>query len=398
MQSLNLPSIPCWLQQVHGTTVLEASPGEASLDHESYPKADASYTHKPQIVCAVLTADCLPILLCNKQGTSVAAVHAGWRGLAAGVIEETLKKFTVSPDEILAWLGPAIGPQVFEVGPEVREQFMQMNAEAHLAFRPSPNPNRWLANIYFLAKQRLLKQGVNAIYGGENCTYSDTKQFYSYRREGEKTGRMASLIWLEHPSIERSKRLITVRKMTNLSRESIEQKYDLSASTLQAWETPKQGGLTQKGAKRIVEILEKEGIQCSTDWLLDGIGIGPQVIGADKSDSESALVSEILTFRTHNLDATDMVVKDDGMEPFYCIGDYVGGKQRQGDAIPTAIGKNCIVETSEGETLLRYLRSGSKPHHYTLLCLNAETTLTHSVLSDVELRSAAPVIWHRKKE
>ncbi len=184
-----LPGMPLWLNQVHGTTVVDAAdaaPGCA---------ADASFTREPGVVCAVLTADCLPLLLCDKAGSTVAAVHAGWRGLAAGVIEATLAAMQVPPEELMVWLGPAIGPRAFEVGSEVCEAFTSHDPAAAEAFHPSP-AGRWLADIYQLARQRLARQGVTAIYGGERCTYTEAQPFYSYRREGV-TGRMASLIWLE---------------------------------------------------------------------------------------------------------------------------------------------------------------------------------------------------------
>ena len=153
---------------------------------------DSSHTDSSGVVCAVLTADCLPVLLCDRGGRRVAAVHAGWRGLLDGVIEQTIA--AMGGGELLAWLGPAIGPAAFEVGDEVRAAFLVHAPEAHTAFSPSPN-GRWLADIYALARQRLQLAGVDAIYGGEHCTYSEAERFYSYRRDGV-TGRMASLIWM----------------------------------------------------------------------------------------------------------------------------------------------------------------------------------------------------------
>ena len=145
-------------------------------------------------VCAVLTADCLPVLLCDRQGTRVAAAHAGWRGLCTGVLEATVDAMGVAPDRLLAWLGPAIGPGAFEVGEEVRGAFVTRDAAAAAAF-VSCGPGRWLADLYALARMRLRSVGVTAVYGGGLCTFSDSDRFYSYRRDGE-TGRMASLIWL----------------------------------------------------------------------------------------------------------------------------------------------------------------------------------------------------------
>jgi YfiH family protein len=145
------------------------------------------------VICAVLTADCLPLLLCDEAGTRVAAVHAGWRGLLEGVIEQAVSAMAAQGKQ-LAWLGPAIGPGAFEVGEEVRQAFVAEDSAAAHAFAPSPN-GRWLANIYVLARLRLQRVGVEAVYGGEYCTYSDPERFYSYRRDGQ-TGRMASLIWI----------------------------------------------------------------------------------------------------------------------------------------------------------------------------------------------------------
>lgn len=185
---LQLPAEPSWLSQVHGTCAMEAGAVRGRCE------ADASFAATPGVVCAVLTADCLPVLFCNRAGTRVAAAHAGWRGLASGVLEQTVRALAVPPGEILAWLGPAIGREAFEVGPEVREAFVQENPAAGHAFRPSPS-GRWLADLYALARLRLASLGVT-VHGGDFCTFSDPHRFYSYRRE-PKTGRQASLIWLE---------------------------------------------------------------------------------------------------------------------------------------------------------------------------------------------------------
>lgn len=183
-----LPSKPVWLEQVHGTAVL-------SLTGEPYDskRADASYSNTPGTVCAVMTADCLPVLFCNRAGTEVAAAHAGWRGLCAGVLEETVSCFADNADNILAWLGPAIGPQAFEVGAEVREAFMAHDPQAEYAFRPAGE--KYMADIYQLARQRLTHLGINHIYGGDRCTFTEKDDFFSYRRD-KTTGRMASFIWL----------------------------------------------------------------------------------------------------------------------------------------------------------------------------------------------------------
>ncbi|MBC3365071.1 peptidoglycan editing factor PgeF [Pseudomonas sp. SWRI154] len=179
---------PAWLQQVHGTDVVEADPVQVVT-------ADASWTATPGIACTSMTADCLPVLFCNRAGTRVAAAHAGWRGLANGVLEATLDCLEGPADEILAWLGPAIGPQAFEVGPEVREAFIAHLPEAEQAFTPSHNAGKFLADIYALARLRLAVRGVTAVYGGGLCTVTDPR-FFSYRRNS-RTGRFASLIWLE---------------------------------------------------------------------------------------------------------------------------------------------------------------------------------------------------------
>jgi len=187
---LQLPSEPRWLNQVHGTCA-----ADAALIDTAQCEADASHTALPGVVCAVLTADCLPLLLCNRAGTAVAAVHAGWRGLHAGVIEQTVRAMNLPGEELLAWCGPAIGSDAFEVGAEVRDAFISVDPLAEHAFRPSPG-GRWLADLYVLAHLRLASVGVTQVYGGDHCTFSEAQLFYSYRREG-KTGRMASLIWIE---------------------------------------------------------------------------------------------------------------------------------------------------------------------------------------------------------
>ncbi|MFC6339267.1 peptidoglycan editing factor PgeF [Pseudomonas sp. CCM 7891] len=179
---------PAWLRQIHGVTVVEADPGRIA-------EADGSWTSTPGIACTAMTADCLPVLFCNRAGTRVAAAHAGWRGLAAGVLEATVESLDVEPAEVLVWLGPAIGPQAFEVGPEVREVFMQQLLVTAEAFVPSQNPGKFMADIYQLARLRLAERGITAVYGGGFCTVTDPR-FYSYRRS-PLTGRFASLIWLE---------------------------------------------------------------------------------------------------------------------------------------------------------------------------------------------------------
>lgn len=189
-----LPAQPAWLAQVHGTVVLDAATIDTSADA---PTADASFTTAHQVVCAILSADCLPVLFCDRAGGVVGAAHAGWRGLAAGVLEQTVAAMRNSgADQILAWLGPAIGPTAFEVGAEVRDIFVSIDSALASAFVAIPARNgKYLADIYQLARLRLQSAGVDKIAGGEFCTYSDTHRFYSYRRDG-RTGRMASFIWL----------------------------------------------------------------------------------------------------------------------------------------------------------------------------------------------------------
>ncbi|SBS24685.1 Laccase domain protein YfiH [Marinomonas aquimarina] len=178
-----------WLNQVHSNIALELP--SCAQDRT----ADASYTTQPNTVCAVLTADCLPAIFTDAKGTQVAAAHAGWRGLCDGVLEATLETFP-NPAEVLVWLGPAIGPEAFEVGAEVCEAFMVADTQAEQAFKPSSNADKWLGNLYLLAQQRLAALGCTQVYGGDFCTFSDQERFYSYRRDGV-TGRMATLIWME---------------------------------------------------------------------------------------------------------------------------------------------------------------------------------------------------------
>lgn len=188
--TLNLPAEPIWLKQTHGTIVIQAHPDNI------FKEADASLTDQKKQICAVLTADCMPVLICNQRGTHVAAIHAGWRGLANGILESTITSLDLPADELLVWLGPAISIKHFEVGEEVRNQFIVFLPDSANTFIPSPN-GRWMANLYELARQRLNKLGVTQIYGGNYCTFTDKELFYSYRRDGEKTGRMMSLIWLQ---------------------------------------------------------------------------------------------------------------------------------------------------------------------------------------------------------
>ena len=185
-QMLALPAEPVWLQQVHGVDVVKAD------QVTDLPEADASFTDQSGVVCAVLTADCLPVLFCGDQGAVIGAAHAGWRGLQAGVIEQTIAAMNCR--DLQVWLGPAIGPAHFEVGDEAREAFVSQNPDASVAFSAT-QAGKWLADIYQLARIRLANLGVEQVYGGGLCTVSDAQRFYSYRRDGAATGRMASLIW-----------------------------------------------------------------------------------------------------------------------------------------------------------------------------------------------------------
>jgi len=182
---------PAWLTQVHGTEVCKADPTQVL-------EADASWTDQPGIACTIMTADCLPVLFSDREGSRVAAAHAGWRGLLDGVLEQTVRRLGGSASELLVWLGPAIGPAAFEVGPEVRDAFIKADARAASAFAPAEREGHWFADLYQLARQRLADVGVRQVYGGEECTWSDAARFFSYRRDGQ-TGRFASLIWLESP-------------------------------------------------------------------------------------------------------------------------------------------------------------------------------------------------------
>lgn len=187
--ALNLPAEPAWLRQAHGTHVIDAAHGATRGE------ADGAWSTQPGVVCAVLTADCLPVFLCATDGSKVAVLHVGWRGLATGVIEQGVRTLAGAPEQLLAWLGPAIGPRAFEVGPEVRAAFVQYDAAAERAFAPTRD-GRYLADLYALARLRLSALGVTRISGGGFCTFTERDRFFSFRRDGN-CGRMASLIWLE---------------------------------------------------------------------------------------------------------------------------------------------------------------------------------------------------------
>jgi len=184
-----LPSEPVWLKQMHGTVVANADMASC------LPQADACIARHSAAVCVVMTADCLPVLLCDREGTVVAAAHAGWKGLAAGVIEATVQAMETAPADIIVWLGPAISQEAFEVGDEVRALFVAKQSQAVSAFIPGRD-GRWFADLYALARLRLNALGITRIYGGNHCTFREQERFFSYRRDGA-TGRMGTFIWLE---------------------------------------------------------------------------------------------------------------------------------------------------------------------------------------------------------
>jgi len=184
----HLPADPVWLRQVHGVTVVDASAAPAGTH------ADASFTTASNVVCAVMAADCMPVLFADQGGTTVGVAHAGWRGLAEGVIEAAVQSMGVPADRLLAWLGPAIGPQAYEIGAEVRAAFLARDARAEPAFAPT-RPGHWRLDLYAVARQRLAGLGVARVSGGGFCTASDAARFYSYRRDGASE-RMAAAIWL----------------------------------------------------------------------------------------------------------------------------------------------------------------------------------------------------------
>jgi YfiH family protein len=187
----SLPGEPKWLKQVHGTTVVDANTVNYAC------AADASVARSIDTVCVVTVADCIPVLFCDRRGHAVAAAHAGWRGLCAGVLENTVRALGVPPAEVLSYLGPGIGPEAFEVGDDVYQAFVTRDPEAKSAFR-AIGAGYWLANLFFLACQRLHSIGVTAIYGGKDCTVSDPDRFFSHRRD-KISGRMAALVWLTEP-------------------------------------------------------------------------------------------------------------------------------------------------------------------------------------------------------
>lgn len=193
-----LPGEPVWMKQVHGTRVVDADAagaGEPGPGRGPEPEADAAVARSPGTVCAVLAADCLPVFLCDEAGTVVAVAHAGWRGLAGGVLENTVRAMDAGQRRLLAWIGPGIAGAAYEVGAEVREAFVANEAADADAFQPT-RPGHWLADLPLLARRRLARLGVADAGGGTLCTHADARRFYSFRRDGA-TGRFASLIWIQ---------------------------------------------------------------------------------------------------------------------------------------------------------------------------------------------------------
>lgn len=192
VEHYSLPATPCWLQQVHGVAVLRVA-GPPTDE----PVADASVTSVPGCVLAVLTADCLPVVFCNRQGSELAVAHAGWRGLVGGVLEATVASLCSPPEQLLAWLGPAAGPDRYEVGDEVRDAFLAAGKDADCAFRAT-RPGHWLVDLPALARLRLLRAGLDprCVSGGDLCTIADPQRFYSHRRDA-RTGRMATVAWFD---------------------------------------------------------------------------------------------------------------------------------------------------------------------------------------------------------
>ncbi len=190
-QHFHLPNEPIWLNQVHGTTVFPA----ANANSIGEPEADACIANHPNQICTIMTADCLPILICNQTGNSVAAIHAGWKGLLAGIIEKTISNMHITPSSLIAWIGPGIRQANFQIGSEVRDLFMQQDHSFEDAFL-FQYEDKWLADLYLIAIKQLQKMGVTHIYDCGLCTFDDEEQFFSYRRD-KTTGRMATLIWFE---------------------------------------------------------------------------------------------------------------------------------------------------------------------------------------------------------
>jgi YfiH family protein len=199
---LGLPTEPVWLQQVHGVEVADLDVAEARVragcpdaGAAGFARADAAVTRRPGRVCVIQVADCMPVLFAARDGSAVGAAHAGWRGLAGGVLEETVLHLGVPAPQLIAWLGPTIGQNHFEVGDEVRAAFMSRDPDAASSFEANAR-GRWQCDLYALAKRRLLALGIRDVFGGGWCTYADAERFFSYRRDGQ-CGRMAALVWME---------------------------------------------------------------------------------------------------------------------------------------------------------------------------------------------------------
>ncbi|NDK38092.1 peptidoglycan editing factor PgeF [Pseudoxanthomonas gei] len=193
VERFDLPSTPRWLRQVHGTEVVRFD--RAAMAQHEEPLADACVTADPGVVLAILTADCLPVVLAAEDGSEIGAAHAGWRGLADGVLETTVAAMQTPAGRLLAWLGPAAGPRTYEIGEEVFDAFVSQDAGAEAAFAPTRR-GHWRVDLYALARQRLMRLGLTRIHGGDLCTISDPGRFYSHRRDA-RTGRMATVVWMQ---------------------------------------------------------------------------------------------------------------------------------------------------------------------------------------------------------
>lgn len=196
IRELDLLTPPYWLNQIHGTHAVQIEP---TLPTNTTLTADASFTQHPNLVCAIMTADCVPILLCNKKGTLVAAIHAGWKGLLGDIIAKTINSLPCSPNDLMAWIGPAIGPDHFEINETIYNSFIQKNSVLKEAFF-QPTPQQWYADLFTLTRLILNQNQIKEIFGGHWCTYREHDLFFSHRRDGGITGRMATLIWLENLS------------------------------------------------------------------------------------------------------------------------------------------------------------------------------------------------------
>lgn len=198
VEHARLPSPPHWLKQVHGVDVVRCE----ALPTGDEPVADASVTSTPDVVLAILTADCLPVVFAADDGREVAAAHAGWRGLAAGVLEATVAAMRTPAERVIAWLGPAAGPQAYEIGEDVRAAFVDRDPAAHVAFLAT-RPGHWRVDLYALARMRLAQAGVTRVHGGGLCTISDPQRFFSHRRDA-RTGRLATVVWLDAAGADRN--------------------------------------------------------------------------------------------------------------------------------------------------------------------------------------------------